>query len=69
MSILSEIATIIRRKFDEQEEKINSKVDQQSNTDIEITESSNGIILRSPNGTRYRITINDDGELSKEPIE
>lgn len=69
MSILSEIATIIRSKFDEQEEKINSKVDQQSATDIEITESNNGIILRSPNGTRYRITINDDGELNKELIE
>lgn len=69
MSILSEIATIIRSKFDEQEEKINSKVDQQSATDIEITEPNNGIILRSPNGTRYRITINDDGELNKELIE
>jgi hypothetical protein len=34
-----------------------------SSGDIEITDSSKGIILRSPNGTRYRITINNSGIL------
>lgn len=29
--------------------------------DIEITDSSKGIILRSPNGTRWRMTVNDSG--------
>jgi hypothetical protein len=69
MSILSEIAAIIRNKFEEQQEQIDSKANQQSSNDIEITSSTNGIILRSPNGTRYRITIDDEGNLNKEAIE
>lgn len=69
MSILSEIAAIIRNKFEEQQEQIDSKANQQSSNDIEITNSTNGIILRSPNGTRYRITIDDEGNLNKEAIE
>lgn len=69
MSILSEIAAIIRNKFEEQQEQIDSKANQQSSNDIEITNSTNGIILRSPNGTRYRITIDDEGNFNKEAIE
>ena len=69
MSILSEIAAIIRNKFEEQQEQIDSKANQQSSNDIEITSSTNGIILRSPNGTRYRITIDDEGNFNKEAIE
>jgi len=40
---------------------VNRKIE--TDKDIEITDSSKGIILRSPNGTRYRITINDSGIL------
>jgi hypothetical protein len=32
--------------------------------DAEITNSANGVILKSPNGTRYRITVNDSGVLT-----
>jgi hypothetical protein len=32
--------------------------------DIEVTDSTKGIILKSPNGTRYRVTISDLGILS-----
>jgi hypothetical protein len=32
--------------------------------DIEVTDSASGIILKSPNGTRYRVTISDLGILS-----
>jgi hypothetical protein len=32
--------------------------------DIEVTDSASGIILKSPNGTRYRVTISDLGVLS-----
>jgi hypothetical protein len=32
--------------------------------DIEITNSTNGIILKSPDGTRYRITVTNGGALS-----
>ena len=69
MSILSEIAAKIRIRFNEQQEKIDLKVDQQTSTDIEFTESTSGIILRSPNGTRYRVTIDDEGNFNKEAIE
>jgi hypothetical protein len=35
-----------------------------STGDIEITNSTKGIILRSPNGTRWRITVSDLGTLT-----
>ena len=31
--------------------------------DIEVKTNNRGIILKSPNGSRYRITINDSGEI------
>jgi hypothetical protein len=34
-------------------------------TDYEVTDSTKGIILKSPNNTRWRLTINDDGTLSR----
>jgi hypothetical protein len=37
----------------------------QQAADYEVTESTNGIILKSPNNTRWRLTINDDGTLSR----
>jgi hypothetical protein len=36
--------------------------------DVEVTTSSNGLILRSPNGTRWRITIGDDGIITSTSI-
>ena len=35
--------------------------------DIEITDSLAGLILKSPNGTRYRISVDDSGNLSTSP--
>jgi hypothetical protein len=35
-----------------------------ANSDIEVTDSTKGIILKSPNGTRYRVTVSDLGILS-----
>jgi hypothetical protein len=32
--------------------------------DYEVLDSSKGFVLRSPNGTRFRITANDDGTLN-----
>ena len=37
-------------------------------SDIEITDSSKGIILKSPNNTRWRITIDDNGVLTSTPL-
>jgi hypothetical protein len=34
------------------------------NNDIEVEEIGKGLILSSPNGTRYRITVSDLGVLS-----
>jgi hypothetical protein len=40
------------------------KADKTGTSDIEITDATKGIILKSPNGTRYRITVNNDGSLT-----
>ena len=32
--------------------------------DIEIDDSDRGLILRSPNGTRYRVQVDDSGNLT-----
>jgi hypothetical protein len=37
----------------------------QQATDYEVTDSTAGIILKSPNNTRWRLTINNDGTLSR----
>lgn len=37
-------------------------------SDIEITDATKGVILRSPNGTRYRITVSDAGVLTTTSI-
>ena len=36
--------------------------------DIELTDSTKGIILKSPNGTRFRVRVLDDGSLTTEEI-
>ena len=38
-----------------------AKADKVGSSDVEITDATKGIILRSPNGTRYRITVDDLG--------
>ena len=32
--------------------------------DVEVTDSASGVILKSPNGTRYRITVDNSGNLT-----
>lgn len=36
--------------------------------ELELTQSGKGIILRSPNGTRYRVTVDNAGSLTTTPI-
>ena len=40
----------------------------ESNNDIEVTNSSYGVILKSPNGTRYRVTVDNSGNLTTTPV-
>lgn len=35
--------------------------------DLEITDTTKGVILKSPSGTRYRLQVADDGTLSTTP--
>ena len=35
-----------------------------ANGDVEVEDISSGVILKSPNGTRYRITVADNGTLT-----
>jgi len=68
MSILSELGTIIGTKLSELRALIDTKLEPTTEQDIEITDSTKGIILNSPSGKRYRITIDDDGDFIKEEI-
>lgn len=34
-----------------------------TSNDVEITDATKGVILKSANGTRYRITVDNDGSL------
>ena len=44
-------------------ELFNGKVSKIGADDIEVTLATKGVILKSPNGTRDKITVNDDGSL------
>tara|TARA_B100000282_G_C31683425_1_gene467814 strand:- start:634 stop:846 length:213 start_codon:yes stop_codon:yes gene_type:complete len=68
MSILSEWGAFMGQKMGELKNLIDTKIGSQTNQDIEITDASKGIIMKSPSGKRYRITINDEGELTKEEL-
>ena len=72
MSILSDVGAFMGQKMRELREsleaKIDTKISSQTDQDIEITDTTKGIILNSPSGKRYRITIDDDGEFVKEEI-
>lgn len=39
-----------------------------TDVDVEITDSTNGLILKSPGGSRYRVTVEDDGSLVTELV-
>ena len=39
-----------------------------SNTDVEITDTTKGVILKSPDGSRWRITIDNTGALNSTAI-
>jgi hypothetical protein len=43
-------------------------VDNTTSKDIEITNDLSGLILRSPDGNRWRLTINNDGQLIAEQL-
>ena len=45
-----------------------TKVSKVTSTDIEITDYTQGVILKSPNGTRYRLTVDDNGNLETEAL-
>lgn len=68
MSILSEWGAFMGQKMGELKNLIDTKIGSQTNQDIEITDASKGIIMKSPSGKRYRVTINDEGELTKEEL-
>jgi hypothetical protein len=36
--------------------------------DVEVTDATKGVVLRSPNGSRFRITVGDDGSLTTTPV-
>lgn len=36
--------------------------------DVEVTSIASGVILKSPNGTRFRVTVNNDGSLQTTSI-
>jgi hypothetical protein len=68
MSILSELGQILSQKFTEANAKIDTKLSPTTEQDIEITDPTKGIILNSPSGKRYRVTIDDNGDFIKQEI-
>jgi hypothetical protein len=47
---------------------VSGKADKVGADDLEITDATKGVILRSSNGTRFRITIDDNGTLTTEDL-
>jgi hypothetical protein len=47
---------------------LGNKADKSGASDIEITDAAKGIILKSANGTRYRITVDNDGSLTTSAV-
>lgn len=43
---------------------LNGKADLVGTADVEITDATKGVILKAPGGTRYRLTVGDDGALT-----
>jgi hypothetical protein len=42
--------------------------DIQTEGDLEVTDSAKGLILRSPNGSLFRVTVDDSGNLVTNPL-
>ena len=36
--------------------------------DLEVTDFTKGVILKSPDGTRWRLTIDNDGTVTRTPL-
>jgi len=47
---------------------LSQKVDLIETSDIEVSDNTKGLIIKSPNGTRYRVKVGDDGTLSTELV-
>lgn len=47
---------------------IGNKADKSGTVDIEITDTTKGLILKTPNATRKRIKVADNGDLSTETV-
>jgi hypothetical protein len=45
-----------------------AKADVVGSSDVEVTDATKGVILRSPDGSRWRITVGDDGSLNTTEI-
>lgn len=45
-----------------------AKADLVGDKDIEITDTTKGVIMKSPDGSRWRVTIGDDGVLQTTKI-
>jgi|TARA_B100001559_G_scaffold316515_1_gene320183 hypothetical protein len=68
MSILSDLGDYFGQKMGELKNLVDTKISSQTDQDIEITDSTKGIILNSPSGKRYRVTVDDNGDLIKTEI-
>jgi len=63
---------IVTASFDDQNEVVGIKIGSQglnvtgrgvAARDFEITDNNKGIVLRSPNGDRYRLAVNSNGSV------
>lgn len=43
--------------------QIGNKADKVGSSDVEITDATKGVILKSPNGSRWRLSVDNDGSL------
>ena len=68
MSILSELGQFLGQKFTELNVKIDTKLSPTTEQDIEIIDPTKGIILNSPSGKKYKVTIDDNGDFIKQLI-
>jgi hypothetical protein len=55
---------VLKGLIDTNTTNIATKADKTGTSDIEITDNTKGVILKSPNGTRFRLTVNNDGSLT-----
>ncbi|MBN1808658.1 MAG: hypothetical protein JW909_06285, partial [Planctomycetes bacterium] len=44
------------------------KADKVGSTDLEITDSASGLVLRSPDGHRWRFTVDNSGQLDSSDL-